>query len=57
MNQLILAAVLLIGLVLIPFGLPGTWIIAAGALGYQLPRAGLDLDVHGRRRDRARADR
>jgi uncharacterized protein len=36
MNQLILAAVMLIGLVLIPFGLPGTWIIAAAALGYQL---------------------
>src|SRR5207245_2736480 len=27
---------LLVGLVLIPFGLPGTWIIAAAALGYQL---------------------
>ena len=36
MNQLILAAVMLIGLVMIPFGLPGTWIIAAAALGYQL---------------------
>jgi uncharacterized protein YqgC (DUF456 family) len=36
MNQLLLAAVMLIGLVMIPFGLPGTWIIAAAALGYQL---------------------
>jgi uncharacterized protein len=36
MNQLLLAAVMLIGIVMIPFGLPGTWIIAAAALGYQL---------------------
>jgi uncharacterized protein YqgC (DUF456 family) len=36
MNVIILAAVLLLGLVMIPFGLPGTWIIAAAALGYQL---------------------
>src|SRR5258705_3140611 len=36
MNLLILAAVLLSGVVLLPFGLPGTWIIAAAALGYQL---------------------
>jgi uncharacterized protein YqgC (DUF456 family) len=36
MNLLILVAVMLLGLVMIPFGLPGTWIIAAAALGYQL---------------------
>jgi uncharacterized protein YqgC (DUF456 family) len=36
MNILILVAVMLLGLVMIPFGLPGTWIIAAAALGYQL---------------------
>ena len=36
MNQLLLAAVMFLGLVMIPFGLPGTWIIAAAALGYQL---------------------
>ena len=36
MNQLLLAAVMLLGLLMIPFGLPGTWIIAAAALGYQL---------------------
>ena len=36
MNVLILVAVMLLGLVMIPFGLPGTWIIAAAALGYQL---------------------
>jgi len=36
MNQLLLAAVMFLGLIMIPFGLPGTWIIAAAALGYQL---------------------
>ena len=36
MSVLFLAAVLVIGLILIPFGLPGTWIIAAAALGYSL---------------------
>ena len=36
MEIVILAAIVLLGLVLIPFGLPGTWIMAAGALGYSL---------------------
>ena len=36
MQILILVLVILLGLVMIPFGLPGTWIIAAGALGYSL---------------------
>ena len=36
MNQLLLAVVMFLGLIMIPFGLPGTWIIAAAALGYQL---------------------
>ena len=36
MEMLILVAVVLLGLVMIPFGLPGTWIMAAGALGYSL---------------------
>ena len=36
MNQLLLAAVMFLGLIMIPFGLPGTWIIAAATLGYQL---------------------
>jgi uncharacterized protein YqgC (DUF456 family) len=36
MNQLLLAAVMFLGLLMIPFGLPGTWIIAAAALGYQI---------------------
>ena len=36
MNVLILVVLMLLGLVEIPFGLPGTWIIAAAALGYQL---------------------
>ena len=36
MEILILVAILLLGLVMIPFGLPGTWIMAAGALGYSL---------------------
>jgi uncharacterized protein YqgC (DUF456 family) len=36
MNVLLLAVVLFLGLIMIPFGLPGTWIIVAAALGYQL---------------------
>jgi uncharacterized protein YqgC (DUF456 family) len=36
MQIFILVAILLLGLVMIPFGLPGTWIMAAGALGYSL---------------------
>jgi len=36
MSVLILVVLMLLGLVMIPFGLPGTWIIAAAALGYQL---------------------
>ena len=36
MNQLLLAAVMFLGLIMIPFGLPGTWIIAAAAVGYQI---------------------
>jgi uncharacterized protein len=36
MEILILVAILVLGLVMIPFGLPGTWIMAAGALGYSL---------------------
>lgn len=36
MEILILIACLVLGLVLIPFGLPGTWIMAAAALGYSL---------------------
>ena len=36
MNQLLLAAVLLLGLVMIPFGLPGTVVILAAAIGYSI---------------------
>ena len=36
MNVLLLAAVLALGLVMIPFGMPGTWILAGAALGYSL---------------------
>ena len=36
MNVLILSLVLLLGLLMIPFGMPGTWIIAGAALGYSL---------------------
>ena len=36
MEIVILVAIVLLGLILIPFGLPGTWIMAAGALGYSL---------------------
>jgi hypothetical protein len=36
MTVLLLIAVLLLGLVMIPFGMPGTWIIAGAALGYSI---------------------
>ena len=36
MEILLLAAVLLLGLVMIPLGLPGTWVMLAGGLGYML---------------------
>jgi uncharacterized protein YqgC (DUF456 family) len=36
MEILILLLVIVLGLLMIPFGLPGTWIIAGGALGYSL---------------------
>ena len=36
MTVVLLILVLLLGLVMIPFGLPGTWIIAGAALGYSL---------------------
>lgn len=36
MSVLLLAAVLLLGLVMVPFGLPGTWIIAGAAIGYSV---------------------
>ena len=36
MPQLILIAILLLGLAMIPFGLPGTLVIFCGALGYAL---------------------
>lgn len=36
MNQLILAAICLLGLVMIPFGLPGTLVMLCGAIGYKL---------------------
>jgi uncharacterized protein len=36
MTVLLLAAVLVLGLVMIPFGMPGTWIIAGAALGYSI---------------------
>jgi uncharacterized protein YqgC (DUF456 family) len=36
MDILILVALLALGLLLIPFGLPGTWIMAGSALGYSL---------------------
>jgi uncharacterized protein YqgC (DUF456 family) len=36
MEMLILIVVIALGLLMIPFGLPGTWIIAGGALGYSL---------------------
>jgi uncharacterized protein len=36
MEVLLLAAIVLLGLFMIPFGLPGTWIIVAGAIGYRV---------------------
>jgi uncharacterized protein len=36
MEILILVVCLVLGLVMIPFGLPGTWIMAGAALGYSL---------------------
>jgi len=36
MEILLLAAILLLSLIMIPLGLPGTWIMVAAALGYQL---------------------
>ena len=36
MNVLLLALIVGLGLIMIPFGLPGTWIIAGAALGYSL---------------------
>ena len=36
MSLLVLGAVMFLGLLMVPFGLPGTWIIAAAALGYQI---------------------
>jgi len=36
MNQLILAAICLLGLVMIPFGFPGTLVMLCGAIGYKL---------------------
>ena len=34
MSVLLLAVVLMLGLIMIPFGLPGTWIILGAAVGY-----------------------
>ena len=36
MEMLLLGVTVLLGLVMIPFGLPGTWIIAAAAVGYRV---------------------
>jgi uncharacterized protein YqgC (DUF456 family) len=36
MTVVLLVLILLLGLIMIPFGLPGTWIIAGAALGYSL---------------------
>jgi hypothetical protein len=36
MEILLLVAILLLSLMIIPLGLPGTWIMVAAALGYQL---------------------
>jgi uncharacterized protein len=36
MTVVLLVLVLILGLVMIPFGLPGTWIIAGAALGYSI---------------------
>jgi uncharacterized protein YqgC (DUF456 family) len=36
MEVVLLGAVMALGMVMIPFGLPGTWIIAAAAAGYRI---------------------
>ncbi|MES2176968.1 MAG: DUF456 domain-containing protein [Gemmatimonadota bacterium] len=36
MEVILLALLLLLGLIMIPFGLPGTWIIAGSALGFSI---------------------
>jgi uncharacterized protein YqgC (DUF456 family) len=36
MEVLLLAGVVLLGLLMIPFGLPGTWVIAAAAAAYRI---------------------
>ena len=36
MEVLLLGAVVLLGLMMIPFGLPGTWVIAAAAAAYRI---------------------
>ena len=36
MSVLLLCLVLVLGLIMIPFGLPGTWIIAGAAVGYSV---------------------
>lgn len=36
MEALLLIAIVLLSIFIIPFGLPGTWIIAAAALGYRI---------------------
>ena len=45
MEILLLAAILLLSLILIPLGLPGTWIMVAAALGYQIlvPTGGVGM--------------
>jgi uncharacterized protein YqgC (DUF456 family) len=45
MEILALVAILLISLIMIPLGLPGTWIMVAAALGYQLlvPDGGIGI--------------
>ena len=45
MEILLLAAILLLSLIMIPLGLPGTWIMVAAALGYQLlvPAGGIGI--------------
>ncbi len=45
MEILLLVAVLLVSLIMIPLGLPGTWIMVAAALGYQIlvPTGGVGI--------------
>jgi len=40
MELLVLAAVLALSFVMVPFGLPGLWVMVGSALGYQLLRPG-----------------